>query len=181
MLALALAFFIQEKVEYVILEVGIGGRYDSTNFLTDPAACVVTSVSLDHVDMLGDRLEMIAWQKAGIFKPHCLALTSGAQDPAVLEVLRREAEAQRAALILVDPLSVAREECLIGSTSLQRENVALAKHTLEALGFEAKGFDKAYWPARFEALPLSPKVTLVVDAAHNRASVAKTLAEARER
>jgi dihydrofolate synthase / folylpolyglutamate synthase len=53
------------KVEYVVLETGIGGRFDSTNFIDNPDVCVVTSVSLDHQNMLGETVREIAWHKAG--------------------------------------------------------------------------------------------------------------------
>ena len=52
-------------VDYVILESGIGGRFDSTNFLKSPEVCVITSISLDHQAILGETIEEIAWQKAG--------------------------------------------------------------------------------------------------------------------
>ena len=67
-LGVTLAWFVEQRVEYIILEVGIGGRYDPTNFIARPAVCVVTSVSKDHTEMLGESLEAIAWQKAGILK-----------------------------------------------------------------------------------------------------------------
>jgi len=95
-LGVALAWFVEQRVEYIILEVGIGGRYDPTNFIARPAVCVVTSVSKDHTEMLGESLEAIAWQKAGILKGGgdtvCLTPATPAQDPAVLRVLRAEAE-----------------------------------------------------------------------------------------
>ena len=58
-------YFAQHHVDYVILETGIGGRFDSTNFIENPAVCVITSVSLDHQNMLGDTVANIAWHKAG--------------------------------------------------------------------------------------------------------------------
>lgn len=60
--------FKAEAVDVVIMEVGIGGQYDSTNFIRHPAVCGVTSLGLDHVSVLGNTLEEIAWNKAGIFK-----------------------------------------------------------------------------------------------------------------
>lgn len=181
-LALALAFFIEERVEYVILEVGIGGRYDSTNFITEPAACVITSISMDHTDMLGDKIEMIAWQKAGIIKKGCLAVTSTQQPREVLEILGREAEEQGAQLLLVPPLKTAAEgKSGLGAQAIQAENEALAKAVLEKLGLRAQGFERAYWPARFEVFDVASTTTVVVDAAHNTASVEKTLQEAHAR
>ena len=95
-LGVALAWFVEQRVEYIILEVGIGGRYDPTNFIARPAVCVVTSVSKDHTELLGKSLEAIAWQKAGILKGGgdtiCLTPAAPTQDPAVLRVLQAEAE-----------------------------------------------------------------------------------------
>ena len=64
---LSLHVFIAEKVDVVVLEVGIGGQYDSTNFVS-PVVCGVTSLGLDHISLLGNTLSEIAWSKAGIFK-----------------------------------------------------------------------------------------------------------------
>ena len=65
---MALFVFVREKVDVAILEVGIGGQYDSTNVVLTPRVCGITSLDLDHTSILGNTLEAIAWQKAGIFK-----------------------------------------------------------------------------------------------------------------
>ena len=59
-------YFSEKNVDYVILETGIGGRLDSTNFVDSPRACVITSVSYDHQNLLGNSLKEIAWHKAGM-------------------------------------------------------------------------------------------------------------------
>lgn len=85
--------FSRHPAELAIIEVGLGGRCDATNVLRHPAACIVTSVSMDHEAFLGNTLEAIAAEKAGIFKPGVPAVT-GAQPDAVRRVL--EAEARKA-------------------------------------------------------------------------------------
>lgn len=65
---LALHTFIQEKVHCAILEVGIGGEYDSTNIIEKPVVCGITALGLDHVNVLGSTIDQIAWHKAGIIK-----------------------------------------------------------------------------------------------------------------
>ena len=65
---MAIHVFQKEQTDVTILEVGIGGQYDSTNFVRKPVVCGVTSLGLDHVSILGNTIEKIAWQKAGIFK-----------------------------------------------------------------------------------------------------------------
>lgn len=65
---LSLHIFLNEGVDIAIMEVGIGGLTDSTNFIRNPIACAITSLGLEHTDDLGDTIESIAWQKSGIFK-----------------------------------------------------------------------------------------------------------------
>ena len=65
--AMAFAYFAEQQVDIAIIETGLGGRLDSTNIIT-PLACIITSIGYDHMDMLGDTLELIAAEKAGIIK-----------------------------------------------------------------------------------------------------------------
>ena len=65
---MALYVFVTEQVDVTVLEVGIGGQYDSTNVVEKPVVCGVTSLDIDHTNLLGHTLEEIAWHKAGIFK-----------------------------------------------------------------------------------------------------------------
>jgi len=90
MTALALVFFADQAVDIAVIECGLGGRLDATN-LVKPDVTVVTSISLDHTQILGDTVEEIAREKAGIFKKGVPALT-GEQTKGVLQVLREEAE-----------------------------------------------------------------------------------------
>ena len=68
LLSMAFVIFLQEKVDVAIIEVGIGGAFDRTNVIRKPVVCGVTSLGLDHVDLLGSTIEEIAWHKGGIFK-----------------------------------------------------------------------------------------------------------------
>jgi dihydrofolate synthase/folylpolyglutamate synthase len=87
--AMGLCHFEEQAVDVAVIEVGLGGRLDSTNVIT-PEVCAITRISLDHTQLLGSTLEKIAREKAGIFKPGVPAV-SGLQAPGVLEVLREEA------------------------------------------------------------------------------------------
>ncbi len=69
LLGMGMTAFARTDVEYIILETGIGGRLDATNYIEHPALAVITSISLDHTDILGDTIEEIAAEKAGIIKP----------------------------------------------------------------------------------------------------------------
>lgn len=84
--AMAFLYFAEEAVDVAVIEVGLGGRLDSTNVIT-PEVAAITSISLDHTQILGDTLEAIAAEKAGIFKPGVPALTVP-QKPTVVEVFR---------------------------------------------------------------------------------------------
>ena len=79
-----------------MLEVGLGGRGDATNVIAQPAACAITSISLDHREMLGDTLELIAAEKAGIMKPRRAGRDRRAADE-VLAVLLEHGRARRRA------------------------------------------------------------------------------------
>lgn len=65
---MSLHVFLKEKVDVAIMEVGIGGQYDSTNLVRKPVVCGVSSLGLDHTSILGETIDKIAWHKAGIFK-----------------------------------------------------------------------------------------------------------------
>ncbi|MEO1689661.1 MAG: cyanophycin synthetase, partial [Pseudomonadota bacterium] len=192
-LALALAHFARRKVQVVVLETGIGGRLDSTNFVSAPDVCVVTRISLDHADMLGHRLQDIAWHKAGILKPGCPAFTPADQQPEVLRTLETEAREVGCPLVLVDAPTPAAEaaaeaaasaaECARG-TQWQQQSRALAAAALEALGHRATDHAPGGppWPCRFEEFAFrSPQRTVVLDGAHNIEGLTVLLAEVRQR
>jgi dihydrofolate synthase/folylpolyglutamate synthase len=87
--AVAFYLFAAIPADLCVLEVGLGGRFDATNVIT-PVACAITSISMDHQDFLGDTLEQIAFEKAGIMKPG-VPVATGAQAPAAAAVLRARA------------------------------------------------------------------------------------------
>ncbi|KAL3872301.1 hypothetical protein ACJMK2_040234 [Sinanodonta woodiana] len=88
---MAFHVFLQEKVDVGIIEVGIGGQYDSTNVIQNPIACGVTSLGLDHTSILGNTVDKIAWHKAGIFKPGVPAVTAP-QPELAMNVLKERAK-----------------------------------------------------------------------------------------
>lgn len=98
--AMAFVYFQQQKVEVAVVEVGLGGRLDATNLIRRPLAAVITPLSLEHTAILGDTLEAIAFEKAGIIKPGAPVVTAP-QAPEALRVLRRVAEERGAPLISV--------------------------------------------------------------------------------
>lgn len=147
--AIAYADFAARGAEIVVAEVGLGGRLDSTNVLT-PLVSAVTKIERDHMKYLGDTLELIAAEKAGIAKPG-RPFVIGERDPALVDVLRREA---RAAVARLDPAGCADIRVLPpayewpGPLGLdgphQRRNAAVAHGVLMAL--------PAPWRPRREAI-----------------------------
>jgi len=87
MTALAFQYFAENGVEWAVLEVGLGGRLDATN-VVHPAVCAITSLSYDHVELLGHTLSLIAFEKAGIIKPG-IPVVSAPQEPEAMAVIRR--------------------------------------------------------------------------------------------
>lgn len=97
--AAAFCYFFEHKCDVVILETGLGGRFDATNVVSKPIASIITRIAKDHVALLGDTLSQIAYEKAGIIKHECPLITLP-QDDEVLSVLEREAQRKNSRVIL---------------------------------------------------------------------------------
>ncbi|HVO19218.1 MAG TPA: cyanophycin synthetase [Anaeromyxobacter sp.] len=160
--------FAVRGVSVAVVEVGLGGRLDATNAVAAPAVAAVARIGLDHTQLLGDTVELVAREKAGIFKPGVPAVVHGDQPPGVLEVLRAEA-ARVGAPFLVAP---AGWEGAIGLRGPhQRANAGLAAAALRALASRgvrvgeediARGIAGAAWPGRLEDIG-----GVLLDGAHN--------------
>ncbi len=172
--ALALDWFRQRGAEVVVLETGLGGRLDATNVLERPAACVLTSIGMDHTGYLGDTLTAIAGEKAGILKPGVPAV-SGPQQPEAGEVLSRRAGEVGAPLRFVtEPIPPQWRISLVGSH--QRTNAALALAALGAAGLSVgeadarRGLETVDWPGRFQRCEGG---RTILDGGHNPAAAAR--------
>lgn len=167
---IALADFVARGAEIAVVEVGLGGRLDSTNVLT-PLVSAVTKVAMDHTKYLGDTLELIATEKAGIAKEG-VPFVIGEVDPRLVQVLRREAEGQMGGQgdLRVVPAAARWEGALALEGPHQRRNAAVAQAVLEALppkwrpdaGAMARGFARARVPGRFDR-----RGKWLFDVAHN--------------
>ncbi|GMR30433.1 hypothetical protein PMAYCL1PPCAC_00628, partial [Pristionchus mayeri] len=103
---LAFEVFLREKVDVAVVEVGIGGEYDCTNVIRSPVACGITTLDYDHVALLGNSLQEIAWNKAGIFKRGAVAVVSPDQTPeSAAKIAERADEREVASLATATPLS----------------------------------------------------------------------------
>jgi len=174
MTAMAFLSFARERVDLGVIETGLGGRLDATNILT-PRVCAITSIGLDHTDMLGDTLEKIAGEKAGILKPGVPAVI-GLVPPEAERVIRARAAAVGAPVVSVRdrfPDGDYPETNLAGPH--QRANAALATAVCELLA-PAFRFDPATvrralahvdWAARWQVLPLNDGRRFILDVAHN--------------
>ncbi|EPY49379.1 folylpolyglutamate synthase [Schizosaccharomyces cryophilus OY26] len=122
---LAWHIFLSEGVDAAIIEVGIGGEYDSTNLIEQPIATAVTSLGLDHTALLGSSIAEIAWQKAGIYKSSATALTCN-QVPEALPVLEQRANERHTSLRVIKAPLELKEEMIGLSGAHQLSNAALA-------------------------------------------------------
>jgi dihydrofolate synthase/folylpolyglutamate synthase len=164
--ALGFAYFASQEVDIAVVEVGLGGRLDCTNVIT-PEVSVITSIGLDHTEILGGTVAAIAAEKAGIIKPGVPVVASpDLEARAVVETTARERGAPLA-------LWVAGDDGM-SRTDAQRRNRGAALTTLAALEARgwalpaaavARGLERARWPGRFERCPTQPR--LWWDAAHN--------------
>jgi dihydrofolate synthase / folylpolyglutamate synthase len=174
--AAAFLLFAETPADVLLLEVGLGGRFDATNMIDSPAAAVVTSIGFDHAEYLGDTLEKIAFEKAGIFKRGCPAVIAPQDYGAADTVLRDRAQAVGATPILVgaQDFSVHEERGRLvykdedGLMDLPRPglagrhqftNAGTAIAALRAAGFggfETSAFEtgltRARWPGRLQRL-----------------------------
>ncbi len=197
----ALLAFARAPADYCLLEVGLGGRLDATNVLDDPALAIITPVSLDHTQFLGDTVAKIAGEKAGILKRQRPAIVTAQTDDA-MEVIEARAHKlgcptqvqgqhwhvweERGRLIYQDETGLLdlSPPALIGAHQFQNAGTAIT--ALRHLGFDEAACEAACtqvsWPARMERLasgPLTaraPDAEFWLDGGHN-AACAATLAE----
>ena len=195
--AAAFLAFARTAADWLLLEVGLGGRLDATNVVDRPALCVITPVSFDHQQYLGDTLALIAGEKAGILKPGVPCVV-GPQEPEALAVIEARAAAVGAPLLVAGRDWHAHEaagrlifEDAAGRLDLQRpvlpgphqiENGGAAVAGLRHLGFDeaacAAAMTGAEWPARLQQLRHGPlaalaadgEVQLWLDGSHNEAA-----------
>ncbi|NLP47802.1 MAG: bifunctional folylpolyglutamate synthase/dihydrofolate synthase [Clostridiales bacterium] len=104
--ALAFLYFHKSKCDIVVLEVGLGGRYDSTNIIKKPLISLLTSISLDHSDVLGSTLEQIAYEKAGIIKEGVPLVSYPFQTPEVLDLIKDFANEKASKLSLPETIKL---------------------------------------------------------------------------
>ncbi len=120
--------FARSNCEYVVLEVGLGGRFDATNVIKNPKVVVITSISLDHTKILGDTLSQIAFEKCGIIKKNTTVVTSFNQDYEAMQVIRQACENNGCNLIITNPKSaVVTKDSIFGMEFFCDKNIYKTK------------------------------------------------------
>ncbi|MEK7329645.1 MAG: folylpolyglutamate synthase/dihydrofolate synthase family protein [Candidatus Eisenbacteria bacterium] len=162
--ALAFDYFAEQGVEIAVVEVGLGGRLDCTNVIT-PEVSVITSIGLDHTEILGETIEKIAFEKAGIIKPGVPVVT-GMPDSPAFRVIERRAREVGAPLRRAE-WTGDREQGTGPNTLTALEALAALAARGVAIPAAAvrRGMAEARWPGRFEACPGQPRLRW--DGAHN--------------
>lgn len=182
LLALAFAYFAEERVDVAVIEVGLGGRLDGTNVI-EPLVAAITSIGYDHTDVLGETIEEIALEKAGIAKAG-VPLVLAAVPPAAQAVIERYATEVGAPVVRVQSAG----DLPLGVLGIfQRANAATALAVLAQLGETlrpdasalARAFATLAIPGRMELVAGRPAV--VFDIAHNQEKAAALVASLRER
>jgi dihydrofolate synthase/folylpolyglutamate synthase len=188
--AAAFLLFARTPADLCVLEVGLGGRFDATNVIPTPLVAAITSISMDHQDFLGERLAMIAAEKAGIIKPGAVVVT-GLQQAEALAEIEREVARQQVRLLRRDKdwaIEATQDGMRFGEMALPRpsligahqaDNAGIAIAALRASGLAipesayAQGLQRAEWPARLQPLRgrllalLPAGSSLFLDGAHN--------------
>jgi len=197
--ALAFLYFAKRKVDAAVIEVGLGGRLDATNIIT-PIVSLITSLSLDHMAVLGNTLALIAREKAGIIKPG-VPVVSSPQKEEALQVLEEISMDRSSPFYLVGK----DWQYSRGKTTLDGQDMFIWRNSGEKIKFHLKllgghqvqnaatayvglqlaaksglkiteenirqGFSQTFWPARFEIVRKDPPV--ILDSAHNQDSARK--------
>jgi dihydrofolate synthase/folylpolyglutamate synthase len=191
---MAFQYFSDKNVDFTIIEVGLGGRYDATNII-DPIVTIITNVSLEHQDRLGDKIEGIAFEKAGVIKDGIPVITGASGK--TLDVIQKVAKEKNSLVTVIDNGSWKKiqggpdwQEFLVNGSlkdynvktsmagKFQGENIALTLVTIETLQMNGiyvtddsitKGIEKTMNPGRMEIAGFEPLILL--DGAHNIAGI----------
>lgn len=177
--AIAFKYFADNKVKIAVIETGLGGRFDATNVCKKPILSIITSISLDHTDRLGNTIEKIAFEKAGIIKPKSTILTEISNKG--FKIIKNTAEEKKVKLIVAtnyvnmnyengnNYVSIEDKKCEFPLLGLyQKANLSIVLQAVEFLKIKTEavieGLKTAKWPARLEFIK---DKNLLIDGAHN--------------
>ena len=188
--ALGFVAFQRAKLDYAVIEVGLGGRTDPTNIIEKPEVCCITSISLDHTMILGNTIDKIAAEKAGIIKAG-VPVVCAPQEKAALNVIKASAFQSNSELILCPKCEILTQSvngisCVIAGYEVylpfigayQVDNAASAFYICRTLGLNPEiicnALSKTSWPGRLQYIEAGHR--FLIDAGHNIAGI-KTLTD----
>ncbi len=187
--AIAFCFFAEMGCEIVALEVGLGGNYDATNVIENPICCAITSIGLDHTAILGDTVEQIAGEKAGILKPNTPVVCGAGLQPQALGVIFEKAAERNCSVIYPNRRNMQLNAVSLTGTDFRYEDkryhtALIGVHQMEntvtvleickvlqGRGYMLskvaleEGLAKVYFPARMQLLSEDP--IMLLDGGHN--------------
>lgn len=187
--AAAFLYFYEQKCDVVVLEVGLGGRFDATNVIKNPLLCVITKIGIDHSEFLGNTLAEIAFEKCGIIKDGVFVVSYPDQRDEVIDEIKKNAALKNALFAENDLSSLAIKKCDISGSNFSYKNMEVtlsqigvyqilnavtainAALTLKNLGLNItednilSGLKNAKWPGRMEIISQNPVV--ILDGSHN--------------
>ena len=164
-LAIALIYFQRQKCEWVVLEVGLGGRYDATNVIEKPVVTAITNIDYDHTELLGKTLKKIAYDKAGIIKRGSVFFTTE-QRPFLIKIFSEICSEKKVGLYQLGHRDNYHE--------YNKELVtAITKYVGIDKKYISQGVKKARLTCRFEIVQTKPMV--ILDGAHNRSKIKTTI------
>jgi len=187
--SIAFQYYYEKGCDVVVLEVGLGGRFDATNVIKTPEVAVITAIAMDHMEILGDTVEKIAMEKAGIIKPNGHVVVYP-QDENIINVFKEISEKNNCRIIIADKKLIELKEFnadgqtfnygslhslktrLIGRHQLNNAAVAIeTANILQKKGWKInedvirRGIANAVWAGRLEVLKKDP--LFIIDGAHN--------------
>ena len=187
--ACAFDYFLRQKVDIVVLEVGMGGRLDATNVIDTPLVSIITSLGYDHMEYLGNTIDAIAFEKCGIIKPNGVTVCYPEQEPEAIEVIRRRCAEESNPLVfpkapevlgmdffgtrmkydgleltvpLIGEHQVKNASTALAALAVLRENGSISVSDDDIV----QGIAQASFPARLEILGHDPLI--ILDGAHNK-------------
>ncbi len=186
--AIGFLFFREENCDIIVLEVGLGGRFDATNVIEAPWASVICSISLDHTEYLGDTVEKIAAEKGGIIKPNCPVVVYNGNPDGAVEVLRNRSKELNATFTMGERATVLSSDAMgnrfiykdkeyavslrgphqVGNAITVLETLALLKKQGKITYTEEQlkaGLLNAYIPSRLDCIHQEPYI--FIDGGHN--------------
>ncbi|MDD2807834.1 MAG: bifunctional folylpolyglutamate synthase/dihydrofolate synthase [Patescibacteria group bacterium] len=169
--AVAFIYFKKKRCDYVVLEVGLGGRFDATNIISKAAVTIINTIGFDHTDILGNTLEKIAGEKAAIIKPRTKFFTTAKNTAGVRKIFEQACKRHGVTMRIISTPKTPYQLKLLGHH--QQTNAALAAAAAESLGINPKkikaGLSKVEMSCRLEIIHKKP--LLILDGAHNESKI----------